>query len=221
MNVQRRQDEYRILDSLLRENGLELEELCKRTGMNFHHVQRILSDFRSVGFNINIKRGAVFLEEIPELSRLHYINEILESKGKKTKIFGKNTMVFDTLPSTNDFTYRLGFNEPCEGTVVVAAEQISGKGVKIFPGCRLYGEKTVISEGVRIGYEGPVTIQDCQIGPRVQLKGGYYSNAVFLEESSMGSGAHVREGSILEEQASGAHCVGLKQTILFPFVSSA
>ena len=35
----------------------------------------------------------------------------------------------------------------------------------------------------------------------------------------MGSGAHVREGCILEEQANCAHCVGLKQTILFPFVS--
>jgi UDP-N-acetylglucosamine/UDP-N-acetylgalactosamine diphosphorylase len=35
----------------------------------------------------------------------------------------------------------------------------------------------------------------------------------------MGMGACVREGSIMEEQASGAHCVGLKQTILFPFVT--
>jgi UDP-N-acetylglucosamine/UDP-N-acetylgalactosamine diphosphorylase len=35
----------------------------------------------------------------------------------------------------------------------------------------------------------------------------------------MGLGAHVREGCILEEEANGAHCVGLKQTILFPFVT--
>ena len=35
----------------------------------------------------------------------------------------------------------------------------------------------------------------------------------------MGLGAHLRAGCILEEQASGAHCVGLKQTILFPFVT--
>jgi bifunctional UDP-N-acetylglucosamine pyrophosphorylase/glucosamine-1-phosphate N-acetyltransferase len=35
----------------------------------------------------------------------------------------------------------------------------------------------------------------------------------------MGMGAHVREGCLLEEQVSGAHCVGLKQTILFPFVT--
>ncbi len=96
---------------------------------------------------------------------------------------------------------------------------ISGSGVKIYPGCRIYGEKTVISEGTHIGYEGPVTIEDCQIGPKVELKGGYFYRAVFLEKVSMGLGAHVREGCILEEQASGAHCVGLKQTILFPFVT--
>jgi len=35
----------------------------------------------------------------------------------------------------------------------------------------------------------------------------------------MGSGSHVREGTILEEEASVAHTVGLKQTILFPFVT--
>ena len=35
----------------------------------------------------------------------------------------------------------------------------------------------------------------------------------------MGLGAHVREGCLLEEEASGAHCVGLKQTILLPFVT--
>ena len=35
----------------------------------------------------------------------------------------------------------------------------------------------------------------------------------------MGLGAQVREGCILEEEANGAHCVGIKQTILFPFVT--
>jgi UDP-N-acetylglucosamine/UDP-N-acetylgalactosamine diphosphorylase len=35
----------------------------------------------------------------------------------------------------------------------------------------------------------------------------------------MGSGAQVRDGCILEEEANGAHMVGLKQTILFPFVT--
>jgi bifunctional UDP-N-acetylglucosamine pyrophosphorylase/glucosamine-1-phosphate N-acetyltransferase len=101
----------------------------------------------------------------------------------------------------------------------VNVAQISGNGVKIYPGCRIYGEKTVIAEGAQIGSEGPVTIENCQIGPKVELKGGYFKGSVFLEKANMGLGAHVREACILEEQANGAHCVGLKQTILFPFVT--
>jgi UDP-N-acetylglucosamine/UDP-N-acetylgalactosamine diphosphorylase len=34
----------------------------------------------------------------------------------------------------------------------------------------------------------------------------------------MGSNAQIRSGCLLEEEAGGNHCVGLKQTILFPFV---
>ncbi|MDY0187228.1 MAG: UDP-N-acetylglucosamine pyrophosphorylase [Syntrophus sp. (in: bacteria)] len=101
----------------------------------------------------------------------------------------------------------------------VAADQISGTGVRIYPGCRIYGKETVISAGCRIGYEAPVTIDNCQLGPDVELKGGFFTKSVFLEKANMGSGAQVREGCILEEEANGAHCVGIKQTILFPFVT--
>ena len=101
----------------------------------------------------------------------------------------------------------------------VKIDQISGKGVRIYPGCRIYGKQTVISTGSQLGYEGPVTIDNCQLGPNVELKGGYFNRSVFLEKANMGSGAQVREGCILEEEANGAHCVGLKQTILFPFVT--
>ncbi|MBU4426225.1 MAG: UDP-N-acetylglucosamine pyrophosphorylase [Proteobacteria bacterium] len=101
----------------------------------------------------------------------------------------------------------------------VKTDNISGNRVKIYPGCRIYGEEMVISGGARIGYEGPVTMENCQLGPNVELKAGYFREAVFLEKANMTSGAHVRDGCILEEQANGAHCVGLKQTILFPFVT--
>lgn len=101
----------------------------------------------------------------------------------------------------------------------VNIDHISGKGVTIYPGCRIYGEETVISAGSRIGCEGPATIDNCQLGPKVELKGGYFNKSIFLEKANMGLGAHVREGCILEEEANGAHCVGIKQTILFPFVT--
>jgi bifunctional UDP-N-acetylglucosamine pyrophosphorylase/glucosamine-1-phosphate N-acetyltransferase len=101
----------------------------------------------------------------------------------------------------------------------ITIDHISGKGVKIYPGCRIYGKQTIISNGSQIGYEGPVTIDNCQLGPKVELKGGYFTKSVFLEKANMGLGAQVREGCILEEEACGAHCVGIKQTILFPFVT--
>ena len=101
----------------------------------------------------------------------------------------------------------------------VNVHQISSRNVKIYPGCRIYGQDTVISAGCKLGAEAPATIDNCRLGPNVQLKGGYFRESVFLEGSGMGSGAQVREGCLLEEEASGAHSVGLKQTILFPFVT--
>jgi len=101
----------------------------------------------------------------------------------------------------------------------VDVDRVSGQGVVIYPGCRIYGNNTLIMNGVELGREGPVTVDNCQLGPGVQLKGGYFKSSVFLEKSSAGSGAHVRGGTIFEEQAGIAHTVGLKQTILFPFVT--
>jgi UDP-N-acetylglucosamine/UDP-N-acetylgalactosamine diphosphorylase len=108
-------------------------------------------------------------------------------------------------------------------TVVVEPEvdagRIAGRAVVIHSGCRISGKHTLISSGARIGTEGPATVENCQLGAGVELKGGFFKDSVFLAGSRCGSGAHVREGSILEEHASIAHAVGLKQTILFPFVT--
>lgn len=101
----------------------------------------------------------------------------------------------------------------------VNLDLISGDGVTIHAGCRIRGSRTVISAGCTLGAEGPVTLENCQLGPNVALKGGYAAKSVFLDGANMGLGLHVREGSLLEEEAGGAHTVGLKQTILFPFVT--
>ena len=82
------------------------------------------------------------------------------------------------------------------------------------------GKKTSIAPGCILGEEGPVILENCRLGRNVRLKGGYFKDAVFLDYASMGTGAHVREGTLLEEYASGAHTVGLKQTILFPYVTT-
>ena len=101
----------------------------------------------------------------------------------------------------------------------VDVDRISGDGVVIYSGCKIFGRSTLILRGVKLGYEGPVTIENCQIGPEVDLNGGFFRQAVFLKKARAGSGSHIREGTILEEQTNTAHNVGLKQTILFPFVT--
>ena len=91
-------------------------------------------------------------------------------------------------------------------------------GVVIHAGCRVFGAETSIGPGCVLGREAPATVDDCQLGEKVELKGGSFCGAVFLDGAAMGSGAQVRPGTILEEGAEMAHTVGLKQTIFFPFV---
>lgn len=126
-------------------------------------------------------------------------------------------------PAVLDELLRKGVNIPHPSSVFIAddvdPDKISGDGVTLHPGTRLVGASTVVSADCTLGAETPVTVDHCQLGPNVELKGGYVSKAVFLDGANLGSGAHVREGSILEEEAGGAHTVGLKQTILFPFVT--
>ena len=98
-------------------------------------------------------------------------------------------------------------------------DRISGQGVVIHSGCKLFGDKTLILKGAVIGREAPATIENCQIGPDARLCGGFFKESVFLKGVCIGSCAHVREGTIFEEHASAAHSVGVKQTILFPYVT--
>jgi len=116
-----------------------------------------------------------------------------------------------------------GVRIPNPGSVEIGSEvdieRIAVEGVTIHAGCRISGKNTLILPGARLGQEGPVSIENCLVGPFVELRGGFFREAVFLARASCGLGAHVREGTILEEEASIAHTVGLKQTILFPFVT--
>jgi hypothetical protein len=99
----------------------------------------------------------------------------------------------------------------------VNPEKIAGSSI-IYGAARIYGENTLICPDVKLGYEAPVTLIDCQLGKAVELRGGFFTNSVFLNKATMGSNAQVRSGCLVEEEAGGNHCVGLKQTILFPFV---
>jgi hypothetical protein len=112
---------------------------------------------------------------------------------------------------------------PCPESVeiddAVLPERIA-PGVKIHAGSKILGLQTSIGPGCEIGAEAPATLENCQLGKNVALKGGYYSSATFLDSANMGSGAHVRAGTLLEEESGGAHTVGFKQTIFLPFVTA-
>jgi UDP-N-acetylglucosamine/UDP-N-acetylgalactosamine diphosphorylase len=116
-----------------------------------------------------------------------------------------------------------GVNIPNPDSVEIGSEvdtdRISGEGVVIYSGCKIFGGSTLILKNTRLGYESPVTIENCQIGTNVDLRGGFLRQAVLLDKVSIGYGSHIREGTILEEEASIAHTVGLKHTILLPFVT--
>jgi len=89
----------------------------------------------------------------------------------------------------------------------------------LFPGARLQGRRTFLGPGAQVGTEGPATLVDAVLGEGAAIASGYAKGVVLLRGASLGGGSHAREGTILEEEASTAHAVGLKQTILMSFVT--
>lgn len=92
-------------------------------------------------------------------------------------------------------------------------------GAILWPGTRIHGARSFVGERAELGREGPAVIVDVALAERAQLASGYAEQAVLLREAKLGANAHVRGGTLLEEQASTAHAVGLKQTILLAFVT--
>ena len=100
----------------------------------------------------------------------------------------------------------------------VRLEQIVAEGLVLHPGSKILGERTIILEGVELGYEEPVTLENAVLGRRVKVQGGFVKDSVLLEGCEARQGFHGREGCLLEEDSYFAHNVGLKMTIVFPFV---
>ncbi|MGH0038497.1 MAG: UDP-N-acetylglucosamine pyrophosphorylase [Myxococcota bacterium] len=92
-------------------------------------------------------------------------------------------------------------------------------GCVLHPGTRLLGARTLLAPGAEVGTEGPATLVDAVLGEGARIASGYAEGAVLLAGASAGGAAHLRPGTLLEEQASTAHAVGLKQTILLSFVT--
>jgi UDP-N-acetylglucosamine/UDP-N-acetylgalactosamine diphosphorylase len=92
-------------------------------------------------------------------------------------------------------------------------------GSVLYPGTRLIGARTFVGPGAKIGSEGPAVVDDTVIGENAEVASGYLKESVMLRDTRVGSNAHLRAGTLLEEEASTAHAVGLKHTVLMSFVT--
>jgi hypothetical protein len=123
---------------------------------------------------------------------------------------------------------KLDFLE-CQGVTVIDRRQtyldeavdISRvcRGAVLYPGTRLVGARTFVGPGAKVGIEGPAVLEDTIIGENAEVASGYLKEAVMLRDARVGSNAHIRVGTLLEEEASTAHAVGLKHTVLMSFVT--
>jgi UDP-N-acetylglucosamine/UDP-N-acetylgalactosamine diphosphorylase len=93
------------------------------------------------------------------------------------------------------------------------------RGAVLYPGTRLVGARTFIGPRAKVGTEGPAVLENTVIGENAEVASGYLKEAVMLRDARVGSNAHIRGGTLLEEEASTAHAVGLKHTVLMSFVT--
>jgi len=93
------------------------------------------------------------------------------------------------------------------------------RGAVLYPGTRLVGARTFVGPRAKVGIEGPAVLENTVIGENAEIASGYLKEAVMLRDTRVGSNAHIRVGTLLEEEASTAHAVGLKHTVLMSFVT--
>ena len=78
----------------------------------------------------------------------------------------------------------------------------------LYPGTRLVGARTFVGPGAKVGTEGPAVLENTVIGENAEMASGYLKESVMLRDTRVGSNAHIRVGTLLEEEASTAHCGG-------------
>ena len=93
------------------------------------------------------------------------------------------------------------------------------RGAILYPGTRLIGVRTFVGPGAKVGTEGPAVLENALIGENAEVASGDLKEAVMLRIARVGSSAHIRVGTLMEEEASTAHAVGLKHTVLMSFVT--
>src|SRR5262249_34363110 len=79
----------------------------------------------------------------------------------------------------------------------------------LYAGPRVMGADSFVGAGAKMGFEGPAVLENAIIGKNVEIASGYLKDSVLLRDARVGSNAHIRIGTLLEEEASTGHAVGL------------
>lgn len=110
---------------------------------------------------------------------------------------------------------------PAPSSVVVGEEVDPDRieaGCVLHPGVVLRGARTCLGAGSELGRAGGGWFEDVCLGRGVQIWGGVAQDVVCLDGVVVRGHAELRGGTLMEERAEAAHHVGLKMTVLFPWV---
>ena len=104
-----------------------------------------------------------------------------------------------------DQLQRKGVRIPAPGQVFIDSDVDPDRiaaGAILYPGTRLLGKRTFLAAGAAVGTEGPATLDGAVLGREAAVASGYVRGAVLLQGAKLGGNAHVRDGTLLEEEAS-------------------
>ncbi|WP_455721534.1 biotin--[acetyl-CoA-carboxylase] ligase [Agathobacter sp.] len=100
------------------------QELCNRFGVSRTAVWKAINQLKDAGYEIEAQQNKGYhIKSAPDVMNEPEIKSIL-----KTKWAGQEMMYFDTIDSTNTKAQELAEKGYPSGTLVVADQQVSGKG---------------------------------------------------------------------------------------------
>lgn len=115
-----------ILILLKKHSIVSGEYIAEKLNISRTAVWKHIQQLKNKGYQIqSIKNKGYQLSVVPNLP----IKEEV-STGLNTQIIGKNIHYFPSLPSTNSYAKKIAKNNGAEGTVIIAAEQTTGRGRK-------------------------------------------------------------------------------------------
>lgn len=100
------------------------EDICRRLKVSRTAVWKHIQHLKEIGYEIMAQPHLGY--QIISIPDKMLPDEI--SDGLQTKFFGKKIISYNSTASTNDIAYNLAEQKAQEGTLVIAEEQLKGKG---------------------------------------------------------------------------------------------